>query len=226
MGLFDAAPQLDGPITIRPIERATWEPWLRQYHYSGTGPSGATYYGVFRPDLAAVVGVGPTTNIHGLTNKYGLTDWVGNLEIVRVACHPDAPKMMASQAVAAVLKILADQGVDWVFSYADTGQNHHGGIYQALNAVYVGLNKPEAGSGYRIDGKLVHPRTVVAKYGSQSKARMQELRDEGHEVVMVEGVITPKHTYILPITRSKWLNKKIRQHLAQYQQPYPKRSAA
>jgi hypothetical protein len=173
--------------------------WNTKWHYSTFPPSASVFYGAFGPDLLAVVAVGtPAGNISGVAGRYALSNWPGNLEITRVICHPDAPKNTASRCIAAVLRhVHAARRVDWVFSYADTGQGHHGGIYQALNAVYVGLNGKTC-HGYQLNGVMAHPKP---------------------------DAITPKHTYILPCSEPS-VNRAIRHQLKPYARPYPKRLAA
>jgi hypothetical protein len=109
------------------------------------------------------------------------------------------------------------RGWSWVYSYADTGRGHHGGIYQALGAVYVGRSEPLAG-WVNDAGERLHPRTAVSLFGSQATASMNE---RGYR--KDHGAITAKHTYILPVGPD---SRAIRDHLRQYERPYPKRNAA
>lgn len=217
--LFDlGVPDWSQEIRIRPSTLDTARTWFAKYHYSGTpGTEGATFFGAFAPDMIAMVAVGNTSNEHGIAGKFDLGRWRGNLEITRVAVHPDSPRNTATKVVAAVLRFEAGMGVDWLFSYADTGQGHHGGIYQALNAVYVGVS--EARPGYLLNGEKLHPRTLVSMYGSQSRETVEELQRNGVDIVKVDDLNTAKHTYVLPIGRHA---KAIRKHLAAYAKPYPK----
>lgn len=225
--MFDlGAPDFSGEMEIRPVSRITADAWFTQYHYTGTSGGSALFWGAFTPDLMAVVGIGQPSNDHGLADKFDLRAWNGNLEINRVAVHPAAQRNTASRVVAAVLvRCVTPQGIDWVFSYADTGQNHHGGIYQALNAVYVGCSPPVY--GWLLDGKPIHPRSVVSRYGTNARVATPELaRARGEDLVYVEEMNAPKHTYILPIARDKRTRQAIRDHLAPYSKPYPKRAVA
>ena len=45
-----------------------------------------------------------------------------------------------------------------IVSFADTAQNHHGGIYQATNWIYTGLTTKH--QEYIINGKIVHGRSL------------------------------------------------------------------
>jgi len=225
--LFDlGAPDFSGRLEVRPVARVTADHWFAEYHYSGTSGGAAVFYGAFQPDLMAVVGIGQPTNESGVAAKYELGAWRGNLEINRVAVHPSSPKNTASRCVAAVLgRLVASQGYSWVFSYADTGQNHHGGIYQALNAVYVGVS--QGSGGYVVDGVTVHPRTFISMFGTRAKDALPRLATEsGRTIEYVDDLNTDKHTYILPIDPDKRVRQAIRDHLRPYTKPYPKRAVA
>jgi hypothetical protein len=223
--LFDmGAPAFDQRWALRRTNHETAASWFARYHYTGTrGGDGGFMYGIFAPDLIAVVNIAPAANCFGVARKYELERWPGNREISRVAVHPDAPANAASRCVAMVLDQCGRaDGLEWVFSYADTGQNHHGGIYQALNAVYVGLAY-EARPGYLWNGAPCHPRTVVSRLGTQAKGKAEDAAAAiGVELVRVEGMLTGKHTYILPCGGPR-ARRQIRRHLKQYRKPYPKR---
>lgn len=227
LALFD----LGGPDfsaaewSLRRVNPATAKSWYAKYHYSGTaGTMGARFFGLYAPDLVAIVAIGPTSNAEGLVKKLDLHKYRGNIEITRVAVHPDSPANAASRAVAQSLKHLADtEDIQWVFSYADTGQNHHGGIYQALNAVYIGVSA--ARPGYLLDGKPTHPRTIVSMFGTQGKDVFRLAAERGHTIERIDGLNTAKHTYVLPCARRPKVRRKIRRHLDQYALPYPKRVA-
>ena len=212
--------------SVRPVNSATADAWFGNYHYSGDrGHPGGVSYGVFAGDAVALVATAPATNPHGVAKRYGLEEWPGNHEIVRVAVHPDAPRNTASRAVAMVCRTVAEsRGKEWLFSYADTGQDHHGGIYQALNAVYVGVSA--ACHGFRLNGKPLHPRVVVIRYGTKAWPAVRELAALAGDVLeRIEGMNTAKHTYILPIGPPA-SRRAIRQQLQPHAKPYPKRDQA
>ena len=212
----------DGEWEVKPVGRATADRWFGMYHYSGTsGTVNGKAFGVYAGDAVSLVAIGPSANKDGLAKRYGLEAYTGNVEIVRVAVHPDSPKNTASRSVALVCHYVSRWfGLEWLFSYADTGQGHHGGIYQALNAIYVGTTP--ARHGYLLDGESIHPRAVVHMFGTESWAKVSRMAAErGKELVKVQDMNTPKHTYILPIAGPA-TRRKIRQHLSSYSLPYPK----
>lgn len=221
LSLFDtAAEDWSGTPEVRITNAETAAKWYAKYHYSGKRNPSSTDWGVFAPDLQAIVSIGEAANVDGVAKKFGLQGWPGNKEITRVAVHPDSPKNTATRCIALATKRMAND-CDWLFSYADTGQDHHGGIYQGLNAVYVGTSAARA--GWLLDGAPVHPRSIVAKFGTQAKEAAPRIAAErGHTLVEVDGMNTMKHLYILPIG-AKRTRAAIRRHLARYAKPYPKR---
>lgn len=222
--LFDMTPNWNGPITIREAS-TTGRDWALRYHYAQRVPAGSVFYGAFCPDMIAAVAIGTSVgNITGVAPRLGLEHWAGNLEITRVICHPDAPTNTASRSIAATLRYVHKaRGVDWVFSYADTGQNHHGGIYQALNAIYVGLNGP-AVDGYYLNGILTHPKTVVDTFGTRAWPVAQKIaQSRSMTLEKAPGAYTPKHCYVLPCGPPS-VRRAIRKALKPHQRPYPRRA--
>jgi hypothetical protein len=207
-----------------PIE--TGREWIGKWHYSNRMPgTGNHCWGVFAPaDMIACVVLSLPNNPHGVAERYGLSAWVGNREISRVVAHPDAPKNTVSRAITLVLdEHHRSFGWEWVFSYADTGQGHHVGIYQALNAVYVGLTASHA--GYLLDGQPIHSRTLTAVYGTSAWPAIRDLlRERGKgELVRIPDAETRKHSYILPCGGPA-SRRAIRKALQPYARRYPKRT--
>lgn len=211
-----------GTWTVRTIDKITADGWLAKYHYLGGANDSSVNYGLFSPDLIAVVSIGEPANASGVAKRYGLEAWPGNKEITRVAVHPESPPNSASRAVAGVCKLCASAWT-WLFSYADIGRGHHGGIYQALNAVYVGISPGSA--GYLLDGVLTHPRSVVAKFGTRRWPQAAQIAAKrGHRLEKIAAANADKHTYIVPIG-PRATRAAIRRALRPHAKPYPKRAA-
>lgn len=88
-------------------------------------------------------------------------------ELVRVALTTH--KAPTTQIVSIALKLLkkSNTGIKLVYSYADlTNQGHKGIIYKAGNWKQHGIRKSEGGHYIDKDGKIVHNRSLNAKYGS------------------------------------------------------------
>ena len=93
-----------------------------------------------------------------------------------------------------------------VISFADSEQNHHGGIYQATNWVYVG--KTNSADEYLYKGKRWHGRAFRKSFGSHLN-----YMNKGLEIV--QG--SQKHRYLMP------LDDNMRKQVQQLAKPYPKR---
>ncbi len=123
-----------------------------------------------------------------------------------------------SQFVAWSLRWLrSNTDAPFAFSYADTGEGHHGGIYQASGWLYVHLSKGDRafrdGSGnYR------HGKSVYSKYGTRSEKTILALHPDWSVVRDAD-----KYCYIFPL-RQKWAT--ISRRYGWQAKSYPKPSAA
>lgn len=210
--------------------------WVQNWHYSARMPGGGTrVWRVHCPSsfgeigssraMVACIMLSLPNNTAGVAGRIGIdvSEWPGNMEISRVVAHPQAPKNTASRAVAMALDVWRSKGWTWVFSYADIGQDHHGGIYQALNAIYVGIGNAGGRPGFLLDGSPFHSRSVVSRWGTQAWPRVREIAArEGHTLERVDNMETEKHTYILPCGGPA-KNRAMRKLLKPITLPYPKR---
>lgn len=215
-------PDWSGDLEVIEVSDRTAWAWVKRWHYSRRLPAGGYRFGVFAPDMLALVIVGPGANMWGVAKRLDLSDWPGNWEITRVVVHARAPKNSASKAVAAVLHhIHRAYGLDWVFSYADPEQGHHGGIYQALNAVYVGTGSTHP-YRYDLDGRRVHHRSVYKRFGSETHGELERrAAEQGHVLVRHHEPTSAKHTYVL-LAGGPAARRQIREHLSHQAVPYPK----
>lgn len=222
--LFDLPIYWDAPNWVaKPIGRQTADDWCKQYHYHGSAGTALWRYGIFPEDsdMVCVVVFSLAANASGVAVKLGLDADTGNVELSRVATHPDAPKMTTTRCVALALKQFhADTGIEWVFSYADSGHGHHGGIYQALNAFYVGMTP--SSKGYLLDGKPVHPRGIVSLFGSRSADNIAVLQRQGVNIEVVDGLNAAKHLYVLPCGGPS-VRRRVHRVLQPKLKPYPKK---
>lgn len=147
-----------------------------------------------------------------LAQQYGLKN-TECLELVRVALdRHDTP---TSRIVAVSVRLLRRSlpGLRLLASYADSGQGHHGGIYQAGGWTYVGPGKHR--QFVKVDGTVIHPRTAYGLWGTSS---VPGLRAMGHDVEAVS--MPPKHKYLLPLTED------MRVMCERLRRPYPKKHAS
>lgn len=133
-------------------------------------------------------------------------------ELTRVALTKH--KAPVSRIISIATKMLKGQspGLRLIVSFADSGQGHHGGIYQAGGWIYVGGAKTHA---YRVKGDLIHPKTLHSRYGKGGQS-IPWLR--ANVDPMAERVIAGfKHRYLMP------LDPEMRSQVELLRQPYPKR---
>lgn len=184
----------------------------KNWHYSKCMPAGKTvkvgawengkYIGCVIFSRGANVNLG---------TQFGLKqDRICELTRVALTNH----KHFVSEILAKAIKFLKNKCPDLyvIISYADTEQNHKGGIYQATNWIYLGRT---AGERYFIlNGKKTHPKSIHSKYGkgSQSLTFLKKIDSNASEYY-TKG----KHKYAFP------LNKRVKKELEKIKQEYPKR---
>jgi hypothetical protein len=209
-----------GPLTIpasglyvAPCSReaALWA--VRAYHYSRTLPSAtALLYGVWEDGTfigCVIVSRGACPNIG---QPFGLSqDRIA--EVTRIALCPGhvAP---VSQVLAVVVRLLrrSNPGLELLISYADQRQQHHGGVYQSSNWVYLGETQREA--LLWVNGRETHARTISSRYGTRDLQWLRENVDP--HAARID--CPPKHKYALGLTPA------MRKRLSQVAQPYPKKA--
>jgi len=182
---------------------------VMHWHYSKAMPSGKLVrFGVWEDKRfigCVIFGRGATINIG---RPYNLKQ-TRVCELVRVALnkHQSPVTKIVSQAI----KILKETnpGMELIVSYADSNQGHTGVIYQAGNWIYEGYSTD---SNIIIKGKLLHRRSITAKYGTNSLEWIQNNVDPKAERVLTK----PKYKYLMP------LNKRIKKQIQKLSKPYPK----
>jgi len=92
-------------------------------------------------------------------------------ELARVALTDHRTPVSRIIAIATKMIYKANPGLVVLVSYADSGQGHHGGIYQASGFGYYGRN--EGGRELLWNGRFVHPRTIVSAI-STGKIRKED----------------------------------------------------
>lgn len=207
-------------LIVAPCSHKAASHAVLNWHYSRRLPVGRlVMFGAWEDDqFAGVVIFSRGSNNH-LGSRYGVTQ-TQVCELTRVALRShEAP---VSQIVAASLRNLkrTSPGLRLVVSFADPGQGHHGGIYQAGNWVYTGVAEPSR--FFRINGRLVHERSLSVSLGFTKRPgqhrtlprNIEWIRanmDPAAEEVMVQG----KHRYLYPLDRA------MRRQVKPLARPYP-----
>lgn len=139
------------------------------WHYSKCMPTGKTVkIGIWENDIYKGVIIFSYGANNNAAKSFGLTQQEC-CELTRVALNKHSSPV--SKLLSISIKFLRKQspGIKIIFSYADkTNQNHHGGIYQADNWIYLGeRTTSDKGAYYYILGKKIHGRSARAKYGKE-----------------------------------------------------------
>lgn len=175
---------------------------VEKWHYSRVMPAGKTVkWGVWESGQfigAVVFSWGANNNIG---KPYGLKQ-IEVCELVRVALKEHAAPVSRIVAGAIERQRKQSPGLRLMVSYADPEYGHTGGIYQAMNWLYVGHSKPQRET-LRLDGTIMHKRTAHSLYGTI----------KGLEASKVLW----KHKYLYPLDRA------MRRQIAPLAQPYPKK---
>ncbi len=131
-------------------------------------------------------------------------------ELIRVALN--GKQKSTSQAVARAIKIFGKENplCKLLVSYADTGQDHKGTIYQAMNWFYEGEIEPTRPLFKDKFGKMIHSRTAA----NMKKRGVIQHYDDGLQRIQN----TNKHRYIYPLCKSMLPLCK------QLAKPYPKKA--
>lgn len=184
------------------------------FHYAKAVPVNTFGYSVFndKNEWCGVIlyGTGATPNIGSQYNlKQGQV-----VELVRMALN--GKQSSTSKCMAISLKLLNKKIplCKLVVSYADIDQNHTGIIYQATNWFYVGDCNQNTRTGFIINGKKVHNKSLHGM-GKQQSLKGARSIDQNATEFISKG----KRKYIYPLDKSliplcKSLSK-----------PYPKHAA-
>lgn len=183
---------------------------VENWHYSQRMPQAKQKIGVWEHGRfigAVLIGLSSARLVY---RAFGLGKHEVN-ELVRVALTDHATPVSRILAIAIRLFKKKFPQVRVIVSYADTAQGHHGGIYKANGWVYLGSNRYHV---YRVNGEIVHPRTLHDWYGfgGQAVGWLRANVDPGAKRI----VTPPKHKY------AKALDAEMAERLKAMAKPYPR----
>ena len=159
------------------------------FHYSKAVPSGKLVkFGVWEDGNwvgSILYGLGATPDLNKLLDVKNTQI----CELVRVALTKH--KIEVTRMIAITIRMLkkSNPGLKAIVSYADTDQGHSGGIYKGGNWYY---SKKIVRGHLSIKGKTYHPRSVYAKYGTQSLKWLRCNIDKNAKYTTTKG----KHRFI------------------------------
>lgn len=168
-----------------------------KFHYAKSVPVNVFGYSVFneKKEWCGVVlyGTGATPNI---SNPYKLKQGQV-IELVRMALN--GKQKNTSKVLALSLKLIKKDLplVKLVVSYADIDQNHLGIIYQATNWYFTGKCNENTRTGFIINGKKVHNKTLHGMGKTQNLKGAREI-----DINAKEFISKGKRKYIYPIDKS------------------------
>ena len=187
---------MKGSIVCLTSKEAT--DFLLPRHYSGRKPQISHAFGwVFSDVLKAVVTYGKPVNNSLCKGICGEENSHSVYELNRLCREEDMTEPL-SQFVAATLRRLSNKDLI-IVSYADSGANHNGYIYQACNFLYTGKTKE------RLE---FHVPNGHSRHGS-AESNLRQVR-------------TAKHRYVFFTTHDKRLRKSWLDSLNYPLLPYPK----
>lgn len=187
---------------------------VEKWHYSKVMPAGKIVkIGAWEDDRFIGVALFSRGASDAIGKPYGL-DQTQVSELTRVALTQHVSQV--SQIVTAAIKLLRSQsdGLRLLVSYADPYETHHGGIYQAMNWIYVGQT---SGDFAIIDksGKRWHSRMVsTTGYKKSFGVPKRVIKPGEGKRVDLPG----KHKYLYPLDRA------MRRQIEPLAKPYPKRA--
>lgn len=139
------------------------------------------------------------------------------LELTRLWLRDEEPKNSESFFLGRTFDWLRkNTDIKVLISYSDPMHNHTGIIYQATNWLYQGNDTMKIKSYFhKIHGELLHPRTVVSKYGTIKSEELIKV-DENYE--RIEMMKKHRYLYILHKKDRKQIISELKHPLL----PYPK----
>lgn len=197
------------------IDHKTAIEFLLPRHYSGRKPQISKAFGWYDcesrtkdnpeglPDIShlkAVCTFGKPASANLCTGICG-EEYSSNVYELNRLCRVDEWDEPLSSFVGACLRSL--RGFNWIIvSYADSGMNHNGYIYQATNFIYTGKTK-------RRTDKYTEGNKHSRHYSNEEQNGLRKVR-------------TAKHRYVYFCTMNKRLKKEWKEALRYPVLPYPK----
>jgi hypothetical protein len=140
------------------------------------------------------------------------------LQLSRGASAPGGPSNAASRLICWSLRHIRSRfGTNAVVAFADPRAGEVGVIYQASNALYLGLTDSRGPGEYIIRGRRYHARAVQKHFGSAAHDNLLKL-DPAYKRIQR----TRKHRYLFVLARGSERQRLLRavRHLIR---PFPRR---
>ena len=192
-----------------PQLKLSWATWdaasyaCKNWHYSKQTPTNKSMkIGVWEDDKfigVIMYGCGACPHFY---KGYGIKQEEA-CELTRIALRPHYHPVSKMIAISLRLLLKENPKLLLISSYADTSQNHHGGIYQATNWIYTGIS--DKTREHFLQGRWRHATSIRRKF-KKSFSDTLPMR-------IVDG----KYRYLMPV------NSELRKKILELALPYPKR---
>jgi hypothetical protein len=231
LNLFD----LDHPVMpvldvsrceARLINHETAARIVETYHYAHRVPSITFAVGLFIDGILCGTCT-YSTMFTNISSSVCGPDYQSNLlELSRLFIFDWAGRNIESWLIAQSFRLLEIHRPDIkiLMSYADSGQNHTGYIYQATNWLYTGMS--DGTTEFKLNGEVVSARNRAFRKNTRTNGggdggvkELDELKDIYGEIEKIKT--TPKYRYVY-FLGNKRQRKELRKALKWPVLPYPK----
>lgn len=192
-------------------------PLVKKFHYSRRLPSASTHCFAWRKDGGLFGDTGEPMAV-AMYGQPVNRNWPSDaLELQRLVRRDDFDNKISEFVAWSLRWLRSNTSIPFCLSYADTGEGHHGGIYQATNWTFVGTRESRH-TGFDTPYGFVHGRSSNARHGTRSVSKIAEI-----EPTWTPVYGEPKHLYVFPLRKNI---KAILRHFDWKELPYPKDNAA
>ncbi len=216
------------PTRVSPVEGAVSridfaaaKEFITKYEWLGTIGAAKYCFGLtIRGQLAAVACYTAPSSPVAYSRVLGPGLSRSVYQLCRGASAHWAPKWAASMTISRSLRILERHfAAKIVIAFADPEAGEIGAVYQAANALYLGLSDSRGPGKYIIGGVEYHARAVQKHFGCAAHDYLKEIDPEYQRIQR-----TKKHRYAFVLGRGA-ARKYILDRLKPLVRPYPKRLA-
>ncbi len=204
---------------IELINYNTARDFILQYEWVGNMGTSKYCFGLYLDGiLSGVVCYGPPVAPSKYRKLFGSDVSDHLFQLCRGATAFWAPKWAPSKLISSTLRYLGSKfGALAVIAYADPEAGEIGTIYQACNAIYLGMTSLGGTNKYVINGHTYDPRKVHKKFGSCSHNHILNYDPHYYTIPFHK-----KHRYLF-ITGNKFIRKVLKERIQENIKPYPKR---
>jgi hypothetical protein len=206
---------------IQPISFAEAQAFVVQYEWLGNMGAAKYCFGLrLGSELAAVTCYTTPSSPIAYRTLFGSELSRRVFQLCRGASSPWAPKWAPSMLISRSLRLMArEHRAVAVVAYADPEAGEVGTVYQAANALYLGLTDSRGPGKYIIGGREYHARAVQKLFGSAAHEYLIGVDPNYRRIQR-----TKKHRYLFLIgTRS--IRRELLLTLSGRVKSYPKRAA-